>query len=363
MFQPRINEFQFKKWMEHLQESKNRNALTVERVREAIDELNEKFEKMSKEDSRYETVSKMVCDVEDVMNLAFSETGFRIYSRTKLNPYLPPEIQRSIYDFASRNVTRHRKFVLTCPPQPLQSLKMTTKHRKKKKKKKQNLCCMMIESRKPEHDTWEYSLFSDESLNEDSEDGKNQNIPPFLLSARRRPKNSIFRDTEYEISIAKGWGAFLLDQNLIAVLRSNALGTRWNLTDQKTGHTLIQVVFEMNLLRNTPVKHKAYIRNVDGTYDVLRTCQARWMNDRYCLNFGGRVKFTSSKNFQMEREKDLSKKDKEEESLPLEVLYQFGRSHEKSSGINKYALDFNNPFCPVTAFALAICHISKKIAC
>ena len=86
------------------------------------------------------------------------------------------------------------------------------------------------------------------------------------------------------------------------------------------------------------------------------------------LNFGGRVKFGSVKNFQMELgppSADTSRPDLQ--SLPpgtvlggdgeRPLLLQFGKA-----GSDTFILDFRHPLSPVQAFALGLTALVRKLS-
>jgi len=81
---------------------------------------------------------------------------------------------------------------------------------------------------------------------------------------------------------------------------------------------------------------------------VVKNRAPKWSNDSctYVLNFSTRVQRSSVKNFQ------LAHQDKDED---LTVL-QFGRRHKDDT----FILDFNYPFCPLQAFAIALSSFDCK---
>ena len=350
----RVESFPYKRWLKCLGQSRER--FTASELRKAIDFLDRVAEEES--ELNVKIISQVKDELIEGLCMAFSVESFRKYLCRDIDGvFVPIEITRRIFELSCQSYISRRNFVWK---------------RHHKMIENGRVHCTMIESRITRNDPWRYSLFTDKDLNGDC------GFPSFLLSCRRtrlRSRFELFYD-EYEISVAEGWSAFVLEQNVVAVLRSNAIGTRWILIEKSTKRTLMRVQFERNVLRNSPVKQFVSVLNASGQYDTLRTCEAVWIADRYCLNFGGRVKCTSSKNFQVELAppplREEEKAETKDTSLsPSEtyllrnsnVLCQFGRLSEKCDTENKYALDFQAPFCPITAFALAICQVSRKLAC
>lgn len=85
---------------------------------------------------------------------------------------------------------------------------------------------------------------------------------------------------------------------------------------------------------NTPVKH--LIKNLDPEWNVKLNC--------YCLNFYGRVKKASARNFQMVFS------DEQED-----ILLQHGKENS-----NEFNIDFREPFNYVTSFAHSLVSIGRK---
>ena len=67
----------------------------------------------------------------------------------------------------------------------------------------------------------------------------------------------------------------------------------------------------------------------------------------YVLNFNGRVDKASVKNFQLVDDRDDNK-----------IYLQFGRTSETT-----FTLDFQWPFSPFQAFAIALSSFDNKFAC
>lgn len=345
----RVERFPYERWLQCL--GKRRERFKVSELRKAIDFLDRVVEDEC--DANVKIISQIRDELVEGLCMAFSVESFHKYLCRDIKNsevFLPIPITRRIFELSCQHYISRRNFVW--------------------KKKYEMLHCTMVESRYARNERWRYVLFTDSALN------ANPALPSFLLSCRQtrfRSSFELFND-EYEISVARGWSAFALEQNIVAVLRSNAIGTRWILMEKSTKRTLMRVQFQRNVLRNAPVKQYISVLNSSGQYSALKSCEAVWISDRYCLNFGGRVKCTSSKNFQVEL--DPVREEEEEEKTETKhtfsdtpfirkssVMCQFGRLSEKCDTENKYALDFQAPFCPISAFALAICQVSRKLAC
>lgn len=70
----------------------------------------------------------------------------------------------------------------------------------------------------------------------------------------------------------------------------------------------------------------------------------------YTLNFNGRVNEKSSRNFQII--------DTTEQGLNRSIKLQCGKINE-----NKFMLDFQFPFTPLQAFAVALSSLDFKLLC
>lgn len=75
----------------------------------------------------------------------------------------------------------------------------------------------------------------------------------------------------------------------------------------------------------------------------LVTKQPELVNGVYSLNFGGRVRVASVKNFQLTRATDERK----------EVILQFGKI-----GDDRFVLDYKPPMSRLQAFAAALAHLN-----
>jgi tubby-related protein 1 len=81
---------------------------------------------------------------------------------------------------------------------------------------------------------------------------------------------------------------------------------------------------------------------------TLHSKKPEWSIKKNCyvLNYGGRVRKTSVKNFQLVGEGDST------------IYLQFGRFSQ-----NEFILDFRWPFSPLQAFAVGLSSLDNKLAC
>ena len=87
---------------------------------------------------------------------------------------------------------------------------------------------------------------------------------------------------------------------------------------------------------NSENNEKIHLINVKPHWSNIQRC--------YVLNFYGRVKKASAKNFQVINEEE-----------PDEILLQNGKISK-----NEFNIDFREPFCTVVAFAVSLAGIGKK---
>lgn len=82
---------------------------------------------------------------------------------------------------------------------------------------------------------------------------------------------------------------------------------------------------------------------------ILRNKDPSWNEQlrAYVLNFQGRVKMASVKNFQLVDQEN-----------PHKVLMQFGKVDT-----NRFIVDFQFPVCGLQAFAIALSAFDNKLAC
>jgi hypothetical protein len=76
-------------------------------------------------------------------------------------------------------------------------------------------------------------------------------------------------------------------------------------------------------------------------------------NDTYILNFNGRVKKRSTKNFQLKSEKGIITS-----NIGDSIILQFGKINDTT-----FSLDFQMPLCPLQAFAICVSFLDSKFAC
>jgi len=187
-----------------------------------------------------------------------------------------------------------------------------------------------------------------------------------LLEARRLSTSTMF---------APEYGIFANDQK-VASLSANMLGTVWTLKAGKK--ELLCVQYSLNrawmkgprkmkllcpavdmdgkpIIQHRPRGKKGSLSNlitapnVPFGFDTFNNRAPQWDENlaSYCLNFGGRVRLASVKNFQIM----FDHKDWESETL-----VQFGRI-----GKNHFNLDVQFPFSPLQAFAVSVSSYYEKL--
>lgn len=262
--------------------------------------------------------------------------------------------------------------------------------------KEQRELCTLTETWDFGTRSWHYAMYTDPKKISPLKTPEITDSPgSFVLAARER---RMLGRTIFDISIARGDASFRFRENIVARLQSNAVRTRWCLThvSGRKSRELARIHFEANVLRNAPTKHVVRMfrpseegglpysfrddvclrgaldleaedecgggssdkdkKSDDGAQsDVLTlvTNQAQWNEDLNCyqLNFQGRVKYSSARNFQLRP------------SGSSAVIFQFGRKTEKGTHKNTYALDYEFPLSPVVAMSIGLCQCSEKVVC
>jgi len=117
-----------------------------------------------------------------------------------------------------------------------------------------------------------------------------------------------------------------------------------NIFNKKESLGCIQ--YETNIMGEQPRYFSIDINNGNNEKIHLVNVKPRWSNTQRCyvLNFYGRVKKASAKNFQVINEEE-----------PDEILLQNGKISK-----NEFNIDFREPFCTVFAFAVSLAGIGKK---
>jgi len=200
---------------------------------------------------------------------------------------------------------------------------------------------------------------------------RSQETGSVLLEARRTSSSSMF---------APEYGLFANEQK-IATLSSNLMGTTWSLRAQD-GEDLLCIQYSINrawlkeprkmrllapgitqegeqVIHHRPLGKKgafASILNSDSEVpfglEVFQNRFPHWNEEMeaYCLNFGGRVRLASVKNFQ------IMHGNEHPENAESETLMQFGRVDKE-----KFHLDVQFPFSPVQAFAACVSSYYGKL--
>jgi hypothetical protein len=193
-------------------------------------------------------------------------------------------------------------------------------------------------------------------------------VSPIPVLEARRVWNTSFVSPEYGI-FANG--------SKVATLISNMLGTTWCLKS-KENEDLLGVQYAMNRVgQKEPRKmrllapgitdkgeqlvhhHRTYANMLNSDWEIpfgIELFQNRppyWSQELggYCLNFGGRVKLPSVKNFQ------IMYGGEHPQNAELETLIQFGRVGE-----DVFHMDVQFPFSPLQAFAACVTSFYSKLA-
>jgi hypothetical protein len=201
-----------------------------------------------------------------------------------------------------------------------------------------------------------------------------------VLEARRVWNSTSFLSPEY--------GIFAND-NKVATLTSNVWGTTWSLKSNEN-EDLLGVHYTMNRVRQKeprkmrllapgitdegeqvihhhPQNPRETFANMLNSLDpslpsnmkipfgieLFRNRSPYWSQERgaYCLNFGGRVKLPSVKNFQ------ITYGSEHPQHAELETLIQFGRVEE-----DVFHVDVQFPFSALQAFGACVTSFYSKLA-
>ena len=107
-----------------------------------------------------------------------------------------------------------------------------------------------------------------------------------------------------------------------------------------------KINYDTNIMGDCPRFFNIDVIKNDNTFVHLINLKPRWNRKMGCytLNFYGRVKRASAKNFQIIEEGDEDN-----------ILLQHGKVSK-----NEYNIDFRKPFSPIFAFAISLAAIGKK---
>ena len=231
-------------------------------------------------------------------------------------------------------------------------------------------------------------------------EAKDESKPRYIMTANKKKSSS----TSYYLFLCSD-EADIDDRGSEAVIGKlrglNAIGTKYSITDE--GMSTDKTVVESMLLRElgymafefdggpskiealipsvNPVNSKACVwkpgcsdssqnrsietRKDDNDLIKLVNKQPQW-DEKYgghVLNFNGRVKVSSVKNFQLLMKSNGKSPVRSTESQAKsdddasEIILQFGKVDK-----NKFSLDFQYPLSPFQAFALCIASMDGKIA-
>jgi hypothetical protein len=106
------------------------------------------------------------------------------------------------------------------------------------------------------------------------------------------------------------------------------------------------IKYDFNLLNSIPRNFYIDIYQNDNNNIHLINLQPKWNQSKnsYCLNFYGRAKKASNKNFQIIEENDEDN-----------ILLQQGKNKS-----NEFNIDFRDPFSSLIAFSTSITSLIKK---
>jgi len=218
----------------------------------------------------------------------------------------------------------------------------------------------------------------------------------FLLAAKKRKRTAMIKGqgSNYLISI-DAHDMSRDSDSFVAKLRSNAVGTAFTVMDdglnpgkasgdpaKQVRKELAAVMYETNVMGfKGPRKMTVVIPGMDDRQQpiavmpkvdrdkiverfklqrmtdllTLRNKQPTWNEETqsYVLNFGGRVKAASVKNFQIVHEED-----------PDYVILQFGRVGEHGdSDEHTFTMDYQYPMTALQAFGICLSSFDNKLAC
>ena len=177
-----------------------------------------------------------------------------------------------------------------------------------------------------------------------------ENEPSFILYALQESENS-----KFTLSLSAS-DFTLFGPNYVGLVDVNYWGTTFTVYDrgydektaEKFGLTtfrrrrkVAEIVYANNILGDSPREFTVKLGE-----RTLSNIKPKWssQSNSYVLNFYGRVKKASARNFQLTE-------DAEEDVINLQ--------HGKESK-NLFNLDFMQPFSPLIAFAVSLVSISKK---
>ncbi len=180
------------------------------------------------------------------------------------------------------------------------------------------------------------------------------NDPDTIIFAIRESENSNFILSKNKANFSK----FSVDY--IGEIEANFWGTQFDIYDNgyskalvdKIGKELLserrllgKIIYETNIMGECPRYFKSELYTTTSSHS-LKNLEPEWnvkMNC-YCLNFYGRVKKASARNFQMIYYDDIDN-----------ILLQHGKESS-----NEFNIDFREPFNYVTAFAHSLVSIGRK---
>lgn len=150
------------------------------------------------------------------------------------------------------------------------------------------------------------------------------------------------------------------EKESIGKLVSSSLGLHFKYIDKGSRDTKVNINYSSNLIRRSYNKLSLEISDVSHSdnFVISNQQEPRKLKNRdpvwdpqyhsWTLNFGGRVKRKSARNFQI-----MEQNEQKQHNFLI-----FGRIDAES-----FVLDYRNPFTALQAYCLALSALDRKIAC
>ena len=167
----------------------------------------------------------------------------------------------------------------------------------------------------------------------------------------------IMYDTNIIGRVPNSMKAFLLryDEHFMEQKQNQSIADRVAVTDSK--HNDLEKTFMDTIMMKEDHKYSGVEVHEQAQLISLRTKKPVWSSkhEAWCLDFGGRVKRASKKNFILVAEP--GREDLEEEFGVNEALLLFGKVNDE-----RFSLDYRYPLSPVQALGVALTTFASKLA-